>query len=199
MRYVKSTLLLVAIVVAVSTGLKAQIKNVSAIGAAIPEETALSWIQNFKTKFPDAIASHTVDKGPLQIMLSMQGTAGIYLYNGLSAGGKVTLILKAADDNGDIINAVGDLADQQMADNFHAKFSDRAQAQLVGKEIIQALLSREGTVSMTFIHAIDDKGQERLVYVGINDKGQWTGDTGDSSLPCPPYCPKRITVSSSNK
>lgn len=181
----KKTLFALALMFVVSISIQAQSLQVASVGKFISEETAQRWMQNFKDKFPNVNASHAIDKSMLTIMLTDSHTQGIYFYNALNTDGATSIIPMACNHERALTASLS-----SATEKFQAAFPERAKAQLVGRNILSSLLELEGAAAILIANAIDDDGQERLVYIALNSSQQWMSDTGDGSMPCPPYCPK---------
>jgi len=80
------------------------------------------------------------------------------------------------------------------------KNPDEISAHYFGFEIIQQILNESSCVGIRIYYAMDDRGEKKLILVGVNSKGEnllpvaggklADGDiTADASLPCPDYCP----------
>ncbi len=178
-------LFIAALMVVVSLSIKAQTLDVASVGNFISEETAQRWMQNFKSKFPNVSASQSIDQSVLRIMLTNDNTQGVYFYNAMNQDGTVTIIPMACDQETSLLTSTTTGIDQ-----FHEAFPARAKAQLVGRNILASLLDLEGVASILVANAIDDEGQEKLVYVALDQNNLWISESGDGSLPCPPYCAK---------
>ena len=186
----KKNLLWVMMIMA-SLGIYAQSSQIASVGKFIPEEDASRWIDNFKNKFPDAPQQQVVDKGMLNILLQDQRLEGIYFYNVIDQG-KQTLALIGCGKNGELLSCSG------SATEFQKQHPMRSHAQLVGRDILTALLATDDCVSIIVMGAVDDNRQERIVYAAADANGKWLTNAADGSLPCPPYCagpgPRPLTV-----
>lgn len=181
----KKNLLMVALLACLSLSLQAQSFEIASVGNFISEQTANDWTTKFKHKFPTATASYVVDKTLLTIMLSNPDAQGIYFYNALNDDGSTTVIPIACDGTRALI---GNLS--PAIENFQTKFPSRAYAQLVGRKMIQSLLDIQAGTALLVTNAIDDNGQEKIIYVALDENSQWLSTPGDQTMPCPPYCPK---------
>jgi hypothetical protein len=88
--------------------------------------------------------------------------------------------------------------------NFRSKnaSSDEILAHYFGFEIIQQILKQEGCVGIRIYYALDERGEKKLLLVGVDSNGEnllplegaRTSDggnvIGDYSWPCPDYCGK---------
>jgi hypothetical protein len=79
--------------------------------------------------------------------------------------------------------------------------SDEILAHYFGKEIIENILSQSDCVGMRIYYALDEKGEKKLLLVGVDSSGdnilpkegaRTTDDDeeiiADFSFPCPDYC-----------
>mgnify|MGYP003339318914 CR=1 FL=1 len=60
---------------------------------------------------------------------------------------------------------------QSMVDAYQSNNND-ANVYLVGKTIIEKILSQPGCQGIEFYDAINEKGQKVLVYVGVDQNGK---------------------------
>ena len=79
--------------------------------------------------------------------------------------------------------------------------SDEILAHYFGKEIIEGILSQSDCVGMRIYYALDEKGEKKLLLIGVDSSGEnilpkegarTTDDEeiiADFSFPCPDYCP----------
>lgn len=93
---------------------------------------------------------------------------------------------------------------KKWASNFRETMtsSDEIQAHYFGFEIIKQILEQPGCVGIRMYYALDEKGEKKLLLVGVDAQGEnmipsengLTTDggniVGDYSLPCPDYCPE---------
>ena len=170
--------------IVVSLSIHVQSQDVASIGKFIPEETAHDWIANFKVKNPTVNTSHEIDKSMLMIMLTNAKTAGIYFYNALNQNRSTNVVAIPCDKDRCIEKL------PSAVQEFQKVFPTRTQAQLLGRQMIQSLLEVPGCHAILVMNAIDNNGQERIVYVAIDESKNWLSSTGDQTMPCPPYCPK---------
>lgn len=75
--------------------------------------------------------------------------------------------------------------------NYRESGSGKTKAHLFGSETIKKLLDQEGCEAMRIYYALDDKGEQQLILVGTDVKGNdmTKGLILDMSVPCPPDCP----------
>jgi hypothetical protein len=92
---------------------------------------------------------------------------------------------------------------KRWTSNYRAINSTGVQAHYFGNEIIHQLLEAPGCVGIRMYYAIDDKGERKLLLVGVDAKGEnlmpspsSSGRTTDDnppivdfSFPCPSTCP----------
>jgi hypothetical protein len=60
----------------------------------------------------------------------------------------------------------------KMVKDHHDKYSDESKSYVIGKTIIDQILSQPGCVAVRFFDAINEFGVKTLVYVGIDEKGK---------------------------
>lgn len=91
-----------------------------------------------------------------------------------------------------------DLA-REWTKNYRELNPDRIEAHFFGNEIIKQILNQSECVGIRIYYAIDDKGVQQLLLVGVDATGnnllpgmQTTDGDGniiaDMSFPCPTYC-----------
>jgi hypothetical protein len=72
-------------------------------------------------------------------------------------------------------SAIGEQISQELAakmvkDHYDANFED-SKAYVIGRHIIEQVLSQPGCVGMRMFDAINESGKKTLVYVGIDASG----------------------------
>jgi hypothetical protein len=89
---------------------------------------------------------------------------------------------------------------RQWAGNYRDKNPDGTRGHFFGSEIIQQILSESGCVGIRIYYAFDEKGEKKLLIVGVDGEGNnllpldgaaldGGGNTiADYSFPCPTYC-----------
>jgi hypothetical protein len=199
--------------------LQAQAPQVENIGSKISRENAQSWIENFKAKNKDEARGHFYGSRVITELLKTSGCAGVYIFNGMDGDGKTHLVFKAVNENGEMLASVNpvdqgqlcppncpepppggvasigdripEVQAQQWIANFQNANKNRLFAQLYGKKILEELLSQPGVEGLYFGNALDQKGNERLVVVGVKSDGTvlWDGPIVDQGQLCPPNCP----------
>jgi len=60
----------------------------------------------------------------------------------------------------------------QFINNFHQAHPTDAKAYVIGKDIINQILSQPGCEGIKVYNAINEFGQKTLVYVGLNAEGK---------------------------
>jgi hypothetical protein len=99
---------------------------------------------------------------------------------------------------------VGDPIDLEIARQWAANYRDKnpegTRGHFFGSEIIQQILSEAGCVGVRIYYAVDEKGEKKLLIVGVDGEGNnllplegsaldGGGNTiADYSFPCPTYC-----------
>jgi hypothetical protein len=90
---------------------------------------------------------------------------------------------------------------KRWTSNYRAINSTGVQAHYFGNEIIRQLLDRPGCVGIRMYYAIDDKGERKLLLIGVDAKGENLMPSAngrsteeedpivDFSFPCPSTCP----------
>jgi hypothetical protein len=60
-----------------------------------------------------------------------------------------------------------------------------------GRNIFERILAQEGCVGIRYYYAKTDSGASTLVLVGVDTTGNDLvgGVIGETTIPCPPYCP----------
>jgi hypothetical protein len=106
---------------------------------------------------------------------------------------------------GELFNSeVGDPMDLEMARQWAANYRDKnpddTRGHFFGSEIIQQILAEDGCVGIRIYYALDEKGEKKLLLVGVDGAGNnllplegasldGGGNTiADYSFPCPTYC-----------
>jgi hypothetical protein len=74
--------------------------------------------------------------------------------------------------------------------NFRKKFPDSIKANAYGKRDMQVLLAQQNCVGFRIYNGIDEKGNQQLVIVGVDENGNdlYEGVLLDRSQPCPNVC-----------
>jgi len=100
---------------------------------------------------------------------------------------------------------VGDPIDLITAKEWTANYQDtnpeKIKAHFFGSEIIQQILAETGAVGIRIYYALDEKGEQKLLLVGVDSEGNdllplegaslldgEENTIADYSLPCPSYC-----------
>lgn len=113
---------------------------------------------------------------------------------------------KAGRTGGLVFNSsVGDPIDRETSSlwvaNYREQNPDNIRSHFFGSEIIQQILNEEGSVGIRIYYALDEKGDKKLLIVGVDGEGrnllpgaEEALDSGgyiigDYSFPCPDYCP----------
>jgi hypothetical protein len=60
----------------------------------------------------------------------------------------------------------------KMVKDHHDKHSEESKSYVIGKTIIDQILTQPGCVAVRFFDAINENGVKTLVYVGVDSKGK---------------------------
>lgn len=146
--------------------------------------------------FASILSCSEQDESPIAQNNNLSGTSGaIQTSKGRSNTGRV---------GGTIFNSeVGDPIDLETAklwaSNYRGKNQGETRSHFFGLEIIQQILNESGCVGIRIYYAIDEKGEKKLLLVGVDAEGKdilptttlLEGDgniIADFSYPCPTYC-----------
>ncbi|MBN8851146.1 MAG: hypothetical protein BGO55_28395 [Sphingobacteriales bacterium 50-39] len=73
------------------------------------------------------------------------------------------------------VAAIGEAIDHELATNlvksYQEKYPESFTGVTIGRNIIEQILAQPGCVGMRFYDAINEKGQNTLVYVGVDASG----------------------------
>lgn len=74
--------------------------------------------------------------------------------------------------------------------NFRQEFPDSIKANAYGKRDMQVLLAQQDCVGFRIYNGIDEKGDQQLVIVGVDENGNdlYEGVLLDKTQPCPTVC-----------
>ncbi|UQA59855.1 hypothetical protein [Polyangium aurulentum] len=71
-----------------------------AVGAAIPSEITLQWVEAYQRRHPSEVRSHFFGRDVLELLLSLPDCEGISLQRGLNDAGEAVLVLVPLDREG---------------------------------------------------------------------------------------------------
>ena len=71
-----------------------------AVGAAIPSEITLQWVEAYQRQYPSEVRSHFFGRDVLELLLSLPDCEGISLQRGLNDAGEAVLVLVPLDREG---------------------------------------------------------------------------------------------------
>lgn len=82
-------------------------------------------------------------------------------------------------------------ATQWAANYRNSAPSGAIHSHFFGRDIINTILNQSGCVGIRAYYAIDDKGIQQILLVGVNANQEdlYNGTIADRSILCPPYCP----------
>jgi len=214
MRTVKSTLLVLAIVAGAAQVTLAQVNNAMSMGKNVTNGKSLTWNESYKVAHPNDAFGHVYGKRMLLELLDFKSLTGVFVFNALDGNGIVRLVFKAAHEQqviangvafdngfpcppycpkeGDNIENLGAQIDeskaQQWIENFQITYARAPQAILFTKENLEQILAQKDAAGIYFGNAINDKGQQTMVLVGIEANGaiMWTGVTVNNGVPFSP-------------
>jgi hypothetical protein len=77
-----------------------------------------------------------------------------------------------------------------LTSNFRQEFPDSIKANAYGKRDMQVLLAQQDCVGFRIYNGIDEKGDQQLVIVGVDENGNdlYEGVLLDTAQPCPTIC-----------
>jgi hypothetical protein len=185
-------LLATLIIVMMCTVTYAQTTRVSTLGGVISKETGLQWIENYKQE-RQASSEHFCSREMLREIFSSAGASGVYLIKGIDNTGNERLIVKATNENGDIlkdsksvltevkavsdVNSAGFVLDDVMTKPMIDKFQDVQKknefaGHVYGKKVFDDLLSQPGACGVYITKGLDEQSEEHLVLAALDKEGK---------------------------
>lgn len=78
----------------------------------------------------------------------------------------------------------------QWTANYRKKNPDLKKGHAFGEQAIKKILTQKHCVGMRIYYALDEKGQQQLIVVGIDKEGNdlYQGLIAERSVDCPPIC-----------
>jgi uncharacterized protein YpmB len=170
----------------------AQLKDIASLGSAITAREGVAWISNYKNQYGNEHGIY-YGKSVLKTLLNRSDVEGIYILRGLDNSDREVLVFKAADKDGLLIHdavtvgngfhqatkgiaeigsAISDDEASEMIGKFQSLYKERTPIYLYGKKGFETILNQEGAEGIHFINGLDEKGEEHLIFVGADKKGE---------------------------
>jgi hypothetical protein len=203
-------------------------------GDAIGFELADRWIANYADINTNKISSHYFGKGILTKMLSQTESIGIRFYYSINDNGAQQLIAVPVDGKENDLSlqyeSIGSNSPQGLEskpstahltgwetdsitfenarshiNNFSSSHPKGIVAHFFGMEILGQLLSQNNCIGIRCYYALDEKGVQQLLLIGVTGTGanilrthnpmaresDGAGIIADVSSPCPALCSKK--------
>lgn len=193
-------------------------QEVAAIGMQISDERSELLQSTFKAQFPDDAVAFTLGKSAIEQLLSTQGAQGLWIINAIDDKGNTTLVFRAADQNGELINSltvtnpalagqqlssvasIGTSIDEKTANtwiqNFRLQKPERIYANMFGRNMLNEVLSPSNIEGIQFVFGADVDKSEHMVLLGVNADGFPDPPPYNSGVTCPPNCKGILTIES---
>ncbi len=170
---------------------RSQSTDATSLGSEISSNDATLWTDNYK-KANGNEQRICFGKEIINKFLSTNGLESVYIFRGLDEFDKEVLILKAANNEGDLIpnsasiysnrkevkrelSSVGSFINDELSDKmiskFQMTFKNRVPIYLFGKKGFEVILQQDGAKGIHFVNGLDEKEQEHLIFIGADKSG----------------------------
>lgn len=159
----------------------------STVGAPIDRLTAVTWMDNFASKNPGAIAEYFISTTALKKMINDKSCVGVSLCYAIDDQGKLQIFPVGVDVLGRRMTANFTNATSiswSTASQWISNYNGTVRSHFFGSKIVNSLLTGP---MVRVSRAIDDSGSSQLLLSNASDPVP--ADYDDRSQPCPPGCP----------
>lgn len=175
---------------------RSQSIDATTFGREISSNDATLWTDNYKAAYGSE-QRICFGKAIMNKFLSTSGLESVYIFRGLDEFDKEVLILKAADNGGELIpnsasiysnrkelkkdlSTTGSFINDELADKmiskFQTTFKNRVPIYLYGKKGFEVVLQQDGAKGIHFVNGLDQNQQEHVIFVGADKNGMLMAD-----------------------